>query len=297
VHGRINLTGRVRLGANITLAGRLTAVTNSTDVHLGGAGQNVFFASSITDGLGSMTLDNGTRLHLQNNTSVGIDVENAGRLEVGFLPGDLNTDFTEAGLATISGDYTQTSNGLFGTEVGGLTAGTQHDRLNVTGAAQLAGVLEVELIDGFLPEVGDEVLVLFASSVVNTFDSLIAFDGEDIYGVEATALYSATEVRVRFDEIFLLGDYNQNGVVDAPDYAVWRDTLGQAGVSLAADGNGSGIVDAGDYAIWAAHFGNVFGAGANARSEAAVPEPSALTLLVGCSAALLILLWHPRSRA
>ena len=34
------------------------------------------------------------------------------------------------------------------------------------------------------------------------------------------------------------GDYNQNGFVDAADYAVWRTSIGQTGVGLAADGNG-----------------------------------------------------------
>ncbi len=47
------------------------------------------------------------------------------------------------------------------------------------------------------------------------------------------------------------GDYNFNGVVDAADYVVWRDTLGQSGVGLAADGNGDSQIDAADYGICA----------------------------------------------
>lgn len=280
VQGRINASGRTRLGANIALAGRLNTATNSTDVHFAGGGQNLFYASSITDGLGSMTLNNGTRLHLQHGTNIGIDVENAGRLEIGFLPGDFGTDFTEAGAAAIGANYAQTSTGIFGVEVGGLVQGTEHDFLDVLETAQLSGTLEVELIDNFLPEVGDEVLVLAANSVVNTFDALVAFDAQQMYGVYATALYTATTVSVRFDDIFLLGDYNRNGVVDTPDYSVWRDTLGQIGLGLVADGNGNGQIDAGDYTVWTAHFGNIFGSGANARSESAVPEPQTAVLLI-----------------
>ena len=35
----------------------------------------------------------------------------------------------------------------------------------------------------------------------------------------------------------LAGDYNGDGVVDAADYTVWRDTFGQTGADLAADGD------------------------------------------------------------
>jgi hypothetical protein len=35
------------------------------------------------------------------------------------------------------------------------------------------------------------------------------------------------------------GDYNGNGVVDAADYTIWRETLEQTGAGLAADGNGT----------------------------------------------------------
>ena len=67
------------------------------------------------------------------------------------------------------------------------------------------------------------------------------------------------------------GDYNSDGVVDAADYTVWRDTLGST-ADLGADGDGNGTVDAADYTVWA----NNFGSGSSAAQ--AVPEPSALML-------------------
>jgi hypothetical protein len=39
------------------------------------------------------------------------------------------------------------------------------------------------------------------------------------------------------------GDYNHNGIVDAADYSVWRDSLGRTGSGLAVDGNGDGMID------------------------------------------------------
>ena len=48
--------------------------------------------------------------------------------------------------------------------------------LNITGTARLGGTLEVELIDGFVPNVGNMFQILTAGSVINTFESVIAFD-------------------------------------------------------------------------------------------------------------------------
>jgi hypothetical protein len=78
------------------------------------------------------------------------------------------------------------------------------------------------------------------------------------------------------------GDYNQNGVVDAPDYVVWRNTLGSM-TDLRADGNGSGGIEAADYDVWRANFGQT-GSGAVAPGSSAsvagdVPEPRSITLL------------------
>ena len=53
------------------------------------------------------------------------------------------------------------------------------------------------------------------------------------------------------------GDYNGDGVVDAIDYAQWRDTLGDTvAAGEGADGNGDGTINTGDYDLWKANFGN-----------------------------------------
>jgi hypothetical protein len=76
------------------------------------------------------------------------------------------------------------------------------------------------------------------------------------------------------------GDYNNNGVVDAADYTIWRSQLGQPSTLPNRDSTNSGAVNAQDYTFWKSHFGNHAGPGAGLGAGAAVPEPSTLMLAV-----------------
>jgi hypothetical protein len=72
------------------------------------------------------------------------------------------------------------------------------------------------------------------------------------------------------------GDYNGDGVVDAADYTVWRDSLGST-TNLAADGNINGRIDEGDFDVWRQHFGQTAPSGTGAAASA-VPEPASRLL-------------------
>jgi hypothetical protein len=81
----------------------------------------------------------------------------------------------------------------------------------------------------------------------------------------------------------LLGDYNQNGVVDAADYVVWRKSLGaNVPAFLGADGNGNGTVDEPDYIVWNANFGRGL---ANGVSVAIPDTTNPLASAIGQSTA------------
>jgi hypothetical protein len=104
------------------------------------------------------------------------------------------------------------------------------------------------------------------------------FDGDinpSVFEVDNLSMTSA----------FLTADYNQNGMVDAADYVVWRNLNQQSGAGLAADGNGDGNVDQGDYVLWRNSFGTsaaaALGTAASAASaaEQPVPEPRSVLLL------------------
>lgn len=94
------------------------------------------------------------------------------------------------------------------------------------------------------------------------------------------------------------GDYNGNGMVDAADYTIWRQTLGQSGDDLAADGTGpggmpDGVVDVLDYDFWKTNFGN---AAENAghhhglgSATQLVPEPTSLLSSLAALAAVSLM--------
>ena len=61
------------------------------------------------------------------------------------------------------------------------------------------------------------------------------------------------------------GDFNQDGVVDAADYVVWRKGLGTTYLPN-------------DYNVWRAHFGETGSRGASIDATAAVPEPGTIAI-------------------
>jgi hypothetical protein len=76
----------------------------------------------------------------------------------------------------------------------------------------------------------------------------------------------------------VLGDYNDNGTVDAADYVLWRN-----GGPLENEGNNPGVIDQADYDFWRSRFGAMSGVGGGLT---AIPEPTtsilgALTVIVG----------------
>ncbi len=107
-----------------------------------------------------------------------------------------------------------------------------------------------------------------------------SFAIESVYGWNVARLYTTGEV-ILTSVAVLTGDYNGDGVVDAADYSVWRDTLGST-TDLRANGDNSGasmgVIDEADYAVWQAHFGQAAATGLAASG--AVPEPATWGMLL-----------------
>jgi hypothetical protein len=96
---------------------------------------------------------------------------------------------------------------------------------------------------------------------------------------ESNETNNTTRILVTLPEVpeptIIPGDFNRDGSVDAADYTVWRNTLGQNNLGnqgAGADGDGSGTIRQADYDIWKANFGTGSGGG----GSVAVPEPASV---------------------
>jgi hypothetical protein len=77
------------------------------------------------------------------------------------------------------------------------------------------------------------------------------------------------------------GDYNNDNVVNAQDYVVWRKNIGQPAGTLPNDPTGE-TIGLDQYNIWRAAFGSSSGSGSG-LSAGSVPEPASVLLLLGAS--------------
>jgi hypothetical protein len=105
-------------------------------------------------------------------------------------------------------------------------------------------------------------------------------NGPAVYHIDNFRLFTPAPPAV-------LDDYNQDGVVNAADYTVWRDHLGQTFALPNRDPANTGPISMADYTSWQARFGATSGAGALSNGGA-VPEPA--TWLLGLIAAVGLLL-------
>jgi hypothetical protein len=79
-------------------------------------------------------------------------------------------------------------------EIGGLTPGTEFDRLTISGSATLAGTLDLLLINGFDPGIGNTFQILTFASHISTFTTVT---GTSIGGGKTlSVVYSSTSATV-----------------------------------------------------------------------------------------------------
>jgi hypothetical protein len=162
-------------------------------------------------------------------------------------------------------------------DAAGMGVGQHWDEHNAT-ATQLA---ESFLLGGSLFDENREISLGNVFRPANAQDLEITVVTDGLVDLPVEVLYVNAPAAVA-------GDYNQNGVVDAADYVVWRDRLG-AGSLPNEGGISPGAVDTADYNFWRSRFGATSGAGAgSAVGVRAVPEPTtwAFIVIAGCSVGL-----------
>ena len=93
-----------------------------------------------------------------------------------FTNDGINAPGNSAGRLTFIGNYIPSSTGVLEIELGGLTPGSSHDQLAVTGNANLNGTLNISLFGGFIPAAGDSFVVLTTTGSVS--DSFITVNAQ-----------------------------------------------------------------------------------------------------------------------
>ena len=109
---------------------------------------------------------------LGGSGSVNMNVTNDGKLSPGYSPGIQEFD-----------SLTNTDDSEIIIEIEGLTAGSQYDQINIANNLVFDGALSIELLNGFVPEVGDEFSIMTYGSSAGSFDSIdgLAIGGTDLY--------------------------------------------------------------------------------------------------------------------
>ena len=96
----------------------------------------------------------------------------------------------KAGILSPS-TYTQNSTGSLNIQIGGTTVGTQYSQLAVANGASLNGTLNVKLINGFLPAIGNAFTILTTSARTGTFATV---NLPTLSGAHFAINYTATSV-------------------------------------------------------------------------------------------------------
>ena len=238
------------------------ASTSTVEDDLEVVGDTDIFAGAVLTGSGRLVVPAGSLLTLLDGATVGIEIENNGQMSVGSSPG----------FATIDA-FTQTVGGQWEVDLGGTLAGTEHDQLNVTNDATLAGTLDVSLIGGFSPAEGDLFDVISASLITGVFDTLNLPDLSPSLVWDLADLYTAGELLVSLSP--LASDFDEDGDVDGNDFLRWQRNFsildGTASLSN-GDANGDGDVDGDDFLLWQRNY-------PYPTVLSSVPEPNSLVLL------------------
>ncbi|TWT35479.1 hypothetical protein KOR34_03710 [Posidoniimonas corsicana] len=279
--------------------GRYATVFGVLDVSGGEVDRDLTVESGgrveVSDGLlGDYTrVENGGLLEL-NGGAVGRYLDVYGDALVSGGTVDRGADVWSGGELTLDGGAISTdlnirSNGRLRVSGGTLAAGIDAQSGSAVDLFAAGFALDGLAIDG-LQAPGDsrvlsarqgELLELtFADGTTESFTlNASGSSSGDVFSPQAVLTLHLVAA-----EAMLAGDFNQDGVVDAADYTVWRDHLGDAAGALANDPTGESIGQS-QYELWRSNYGANFSPAATGHA----PEPAvmAMLLLAGAATATL----------
>jgi hypothetical protein len=274
---RIGGTVNVAAGpdSTIAIAGNLvfengSATSLTGNLRVDGAATVIEVGADFTGG-GSLINVPDRTLRLLDGVASGdlaVLVQNEGRLELGApgTPGQVQGT-----------DYEQAATGVWQADLGGLGL-NDFDRMNLTGAASLAGALELTLIDlgggPYVPALGDTLNILSATGGVTGNFVTVVQPPTMPAGLAFAANNLGTIIQLEvINAPLFTADFDMDGDVDADDLTQWQ---GDFGMNADSDADADGDSDGADFLAWQQQLGSGL---PSVAAAAVVPEPAAVLLL------------------
>jgi len=129
---------------------------------------NLILKSGNVSFTNPLTINGG---NIEGNGNINATITNSGLLNPRYVS---NTEF---GRLTINGNYTETNNASINIQLGGNTAAVNFDQIDINGTANFDGTLNVSLLNGFTPTLGNTFDVL-------TYDALNSLSNLDFTGLD-----------------------------------------------------------------------------------------------------------------
>ncbi|WP_146447958.1 hypothetical protein [Bythopirellula polymerisocia] len=201
------------------------------------------------------------------------------------------------GTVPLEGSYTINGNNQarLEIEIGGLSAGTEHDLLDSTGTVALGGVLDVSAVDlgnAYVPTAGDRFTIIQSTSAITGtfFNSIFPSLGFGRTLTWKPVDYSdPLKVVLELNSVkFFDADFNEDGKVDGEDLTNWQAGYGTGNTHMQGDADDDGDVDGRDFLRWQRQLG--LGVSSLAVSSV-VPEPTSRVVLFFC---LMLFFSSPR---
>jgi T5SS/PEP-CTERM-associated repeat protein len=162
-----------------TLTGSISGSGGLTAGNVLGSTPGVFILTGSSNYTGATTLNAGT-LRVNGSIASAVTVKNGvtlgGSGSVGSVvvnSGGIVSPGNSPGKLSVNGNYTQNSGGVLNIEIGGASPGAGgYDQLAVSGTATLGGTLNLSLVNGFRPTVGQTFNIITSSSEAGNFSTI-----------------------------------------------------------------------------------------------------------------------------
>ena len=185
-----------------TIAGSFTASAGSTlraqgspagfgnlTVSSGFTNNGLIEITEVSGAYGSQLTVSGTLVNAVGGTVRTLTGSGGSRTLVTSLDNDGTLSLTPGAAGTLTLTGSLSGDGSIDMDIGGLTAGSQHDRLNMSGALTLGNTfLNVLLFGGFTPVVGNSFTIMTFASATGGFAVANLPSGFGPYQLNATTL-------------------------------------------------------------------------------------------------------------